>query len=219
MTLREYQAQAGLVADGLHGPMTMASQCADERGRDLAALQSFRGSFGLLVRCEGHRGVPYVPDGSETSGVTLGFGWDLAHQGAADLCRIWSGLWEPRERLVELEECLGLRGAKARRWLQSHGAGRWWHTQYDAAMRLPLQAVPYWLAAIHEWPALVDEPAVAQMVALSVTYSGWLESLRRLRNAAGVGIDWARAADAHSGSFTAGPRQKLEAELLRQVKP
>lgn len=218
MELREYQAQAGLVADGLRGPMTMASQVADERAKHIAELSSYRGSFGLLVRCEGHRGVPYVPESSATSGVTLGFGWDLAHQSAADLWRIWNGLWHPVSRFEELEGCLGLKGEKARRWLQSHGAGRWWFTQHDAAERLPHQAAPYWLAALREWPALADAPALAQTVLMSVVYSSWTAPVRYVALAFGPAVDWQEAADrlAQTGDT---PRRKLEADLLRTVKP
>lgn len=210
--IRRYQADAGLVVDGIAGPMTRAAELADETASHVSELQTFRGSFGLLIRCEGYRGQPYVPPKSATSGVTLDYGWDLGRQGAEDLGRLYGHLW-PDLDLAALSTACGRRGAAARDWLRQQAPGRWPITRKQAARILPRAAAPYWIAACAACPALRTAPHRVQTALMSAVYSAWLAPLLRAREAI-VAADWPAAAQAIRTSKGHRPRRELEAQLI-----
>lgn len=212
-SVTDYQRRAGLVPDGKIGAQTRSAIIADQRAARDSLWSGFRGSFGLLVRSEGHRPVPYHP--TPESGVTLGYGWDLRWQNRADLERIWGGLFAP-EDLEPLASALGLAGTAAASWVQQP-LGRWYHVAEAAAVRLPQQAEPYWRAAISEWPELVDAPGTAQTAILDACYNAWVGPVRAARDACRAALTHPWRAAAAALEVYPGPRDRrqLEAALMR----
>lgn len=215
--IRIYQADAGLVVDGVLGPMTRSALIADELASHITEFVGFAGSFGLLIRCEGFKGRPYWPGGQ--SGVTLDYGWDLGQQSESDLRRLYGSVWHP-QRIDALSEALGRRGKDAERWiaLRSPVSREWWPiTREQAAQILPRAAAPYWLAAVRACPALAKAPARVQTAMLSVTYSAWIGPALSAKPYV-EDRDWAGLAAVVLRSKGAKGRRELEAQLIESVR-
>ena len=210
--LIKYQADAGLVADGVLGPVTRAALIADEMATHVSDLIGFRGSLGCIIECEGFRGRPYVPRGSAGSGVTLDFGFDLGQQTHADFYRLYGHLWAGQES-EWLATAIGWRGVNAQQWLKEHDAARWPITREQAAQILPRAAGPYWGAAVRACPALRDAPARVQTALLSLTYSAWTGPVELMRLAIDRG-DWAHVAETTRKIKGAKARREWEAGLI-----
>lgn len=214
LRVRIYQADAGLVVDGVLGPMTRASLVADSLIPHMTDLMAFRGSLGLIIRCEGFKGRPYVPPGA-AAGVTLDYGFDLGQQRGRDLERLYGELWSKAE-LYRLETAIGNRGAAARAWLKVHAATSWPITRDQAAKILPRAAGPYWGAAVTACPALRTAPPRVQTALLSVTYSAWTGVVRNARECIERGL-WLCVADFVRGAPGSMPRREIEARLIESV--
>lgn len=207
--LIKYQAESGLVVDGVRGPMTRASLIADALIAHMSDLIGYRGSFGLLIRCEGFRGRLYWPGGQ--SGVTLDFGWDLGHgaESVEDFYGLYGHLW-PRADFDELCGALDLQGKAARDWLKARDPKRWPITREQAARILPRAAGPYWGAALKACPALREAPPRVQTALLSVTYSAWIGPALMCRTASSY-REWAQIVRGAKGHK---PRHEIEAQLI-----
>lgn len=215
--IRIYQADAGLVVDGKPGPMTRSALIADELASHITEFVGFTGSFGLLIRCEGFKGRPYVPPGAN-AGVTLDFGFDLGQQRGEELGRLYGHLWPDRE-LERLSGCIGYRGDTARDWLRGNEGDRkqhWPITREQAAQILPRAAAPYWLAAVRACPALAKAPGRVQTAMLSVTYSAWITPALQARQVIEAG-DWEGLAAMVRVAKGAKGRRELEAKLIESV--
>lgn len=213
--LRAYQADAGLVVDGVLGPMTRSALIADELAGHITEFVGFTGSFGLLIRCEWRdKGFPYVPPG-EAAGVTIDFGYDLGRHTEAEVRRLYGHLWGAL-LLDELCGAVGLRGKAARAWLKARDRTRWLIPLPEAARILPRSAAPYWLAAVRACPALAKAPARVQTAMLSVTYSAWTDPIRDVRWQLEQGR-WDAVAGVVRRAKGSKPRRELEASLIEGV--
>lgn len=212
--IRIYQADAGLVPDGVFGPMTRSALIADELASHITEFVGFTGSFGLLIRCEGFKGRPYVPPGAN-AGVTLDYGFDLGHHTEAELDELYGHLWRPGA----LRGAIGLRGKNAQLWVKLEKgqlAERWPITREQAAQILPRSAAPYWLAAVRACPALAKAPARVQTAMLSVTYSAWTDPIRDVRWQLEQGR-WDAVAGVVRRAKGSKGRRELEAKLIESV--
>jgi hypothetical protein len=209
--VRRYQRSSGLDVDGVVGDETSGALVADSEL--WPGPIPFKGSHGLLCAWEGLEAGPYVPFGSDTSGVTVGFGYDMRHQSAADLRRIFAGTWADA-LLDELCGAVGLKGPAARAWLAAHPPTRWPLTAEQAGRVLPLCAARYWAAAVAECPELPEMPPAVHTVLLSATYSLWVAPVRSMRAALRRG-DWAAAARSLAAQGGDPERRAAEAALLR----
>jgi GH24 family phage-related lysozyme (muramidase) len=69
-------------------------------------------SANLILKAEGYQRAPYVPQGSNASGVTIGYGYDLGQQTASKMRAMLSGYFTG-EQLNRLEATIGLKGGNA----------------------------------------------------------------------------------------------------------
>lgn len=212
--LRAYQADAGLVADGILGPITRSALLADSLIPHMTDLMSFRGSLGLLIQLEGFRGHPYWPGGQ--SGVTLDFGFDMGQQTADHFRALYGRLWEPAA-VDELAAAAGLRGAAIRAWMRQLTTHEWPITRSEAARILPRAAGPYWHAAVRACPALRTAPPRVQTALLSVTYSAWVGIVQSARTQLERG-NWGMVALIVRRSKGAKKRREVEAKLIESVR-
>lgn len=208
-----YQRDAGLHVDGLVGPQTRCSLLADTARREVPGWEAFRGSLGLLVRLEGHRGHLYWPGGN--SGVTLDPGWDLAN-GREELT---AALYEPifgEQGFGVLKSAFGLRGADAQAWIEEWrpSLGRWTLTREQAAVLIPHCALPYWEAATAKVQLIEEAPAGVQSAILSVCFNAWIgwmdEGVCRMLNLG----NWADLASEVARLHGDPRRRGIEAELV-----
>lgn len=210
--LKDYQRRAGLVADGICGPVTRSALLADEVGRLEPRLADFRGSLGLIIQLEGFKGRPYWPGGR--SGVTLDYGYDLGSHSPDDLRKHYGELW-PAAEVNTLATACHLGGPHAEEWLRQHDAFRWPMLREQAAEILPAIAGPYWEGAKWAWKGATAAPPQAQTVALSLVYNGWLHPLRvilpKLERQ-----QWTAAAEILRGMEPRG-RRAVEAGLLESL--
>ncbi len=69
-------------------------------------------SANLILKAEGYKRSPYVPQGSSASGVTIGYGYDLGQQTVSKMRAMLSGYFT-EVQLTRLEEAIGLKGSNA----------------------------------------------------------------------------------------------------------
>jgi len=69
-------------------------------------------SADLILKAEGYQKSPYVPQGSNASGVTIGYGYDLGQQTVAKMRAMLTGYFT-EEQLTRLEQSIGLKGDNA----------------------------------------------------------------------------------------------------------
>ena len=72
----------------------------------------------LILSYEGYSKTPYVPKGNTSSGITLGYGYDLGYQNANIITKEISGLYSS-EQIERLKKVLGKRGNEARNSLST----------------------------------------------------------------------------------------------------
>lgn len=121
----------------------------------------------LILHHEGFRGRPYWPGGN--SGVTLDFGYDLAHHAASELWSDWAGHLKP-DQLKRLQGVLGLQGEKAR----AVASGLRDITVTGAAAMAVFEkssAPKYWRLTAAAFPGLEHLPADAQGALFSLVYN------------------------------------------------
>ncbi|MFI8418639.1 pesticin C-terminus-like muramidase [Serratia sp. NPDC078593] len=66
----------------------------------------------LILKAEGYQKTPYVPQGSDASGVTIGYGYDLGQQTASKMRAMLSGYFSEGQ-LDRLQQAIGLQGDRA----------------------------------------------------------------------------------------------------------
>ena len=69
-------------------------------------------SADLILKAEGYQKSPYVPKGSGSSGVTIGYGYDLGQQTVSNMKKMLSDYFTT-EQLSRLEKAIGLTGSNA----------------------------------------------------------------------------------------------------------
>lgn len=213
-----YQRDAGLVVDGVVGPQTRCSIIADLGARQADGLEDFDGSLGLLVRLEGHRGVPYVPQDSPGSGVTLDPGFDLGQDHPHELLHaLYDPIWGV-SAVDELQSARGRRGRAARQWIDEWepSLGRWSITRDQAAGILPSCAAPYWRELVRRESTHVMPPRV-QTALLSFVYQLWVDDITPDMSRAIAMVDWASLADLVQDVPKDPRRRAIEAELIRRA--
>ncbi|MFX1697772.1 pesticin C-terminus-like muramidase [Paraburkholderia sp. A1RO-5L] len=96
--------------------------CTEEWQTDVLDFQTTEGifysskeAFALILRAEGYGETPYVPGNSsdQSSGVTIGYGYDLGQQIAAQASADLNGLVSP-EQISRLLVAIGKHGDRAR---------------------------------------------------------------------------------------------------------
>lgn len=75
-------------------------------------------SADLILKAEGYQKSPYVPQGSNASGVTIGYGYDLGQQTVAKMQAMLTGYFT-EEQLTRLEQSIGLKGDNALAFIPS----------------------------------------------------------------------------------------------------
>jgi len=214
--VRAYQADAGLVVDGVCGPQTRCSLLADRGAREHPELRDFRGSLGLLVRLEGHRGCPYWPGGR--SGVTLDPGWDLENGREDATIELYGPIFGSAS-MEALRTAFGLTGGAAREWVElwRPSLGRWSITREQAAGILPHCAASYWRATVRreEIIGTQNTPARVQTALLSFVYNLWVDDLTPDMSRAIALLDWGALADMVAEVPKEERRRGIEAELIR----
>lgn len=91
-------------------------------------------AFDFVLSSEGYEDHPYVPSGDQTSGVTIGYGYDLGQQPKATITTDLNGVFSPAE-IARLKEASGRHGDLARQ-LQPSLADI--QVSRDMAMRLAI---------------------------------------------------------------------------------
>ncbi|WP_081935678.1 calcium-binding protein [Burkholderia sp. 9120] len=104
-----------------------AGACTEECKTEVFDFQTSEGTFycskeafALVLRNEGYGEVPYVPhmSGDQSSGVTIGYGYDLGQQNAAQASTDLDGLLTPAE-ITRLLGAIGRHGDNARALIPS----------------------------------------------------------------------------------------------------
>jgi len=70
-------------------------------------------SFDFILSSEGYRVHPYVPDGDQSSGITVGYGYDLGQQTAVGIAADLKGIF-PEAQIARLQTASGVHGNAAR---------------------------------------------------------------------------------------------------------
>jgi len=107
----------GQFADGGIGP-TQVARLADRRGDARRPTESIDWRF-IDDQEGGMKLEPYVPEGSDKSGVTIGSGVDLGQRDEADIRRLDMDEATKTRILAKIRPVLGLKGAAARASLDS----------------------------------------------------------------------------------------------------
>ncbi|QAU24624.1 lytic transglycosylase domain-containing protein [Dyella sp. M7H15-1] len=81
-------------------------------------FQVSKRAFEFVLSTEDYRAHPYVPSGDQSSGVTVGYGYDLGQQTSATIASELSGIFSP-EQITSLQQASGLHGDTARNLLPS----------------------------------------------------------------------------------------------------
>lgn len=124
-------------------------------------------ALSLILNHEGFTGRPYWPGGN--SGVTLDFGYDLAHHSATELWSDWAGHLKP-EQLKRLQGVIGLKGDAA----QSKVAALRDIAVTGIAAKAVFQrssAPKYWRLTAEAFPGLERLPTDAQGALFSLVYN------------------------------------------------
>lgn len=121
----------------------------------------------LLLRHEGYTGRPYWPGGN--SGVTLDYGYDLAHHSAAELWADWAGHLKP-DQLKRLQTVIGFTGEAAHRMIVGLRDIR---VTREAAIAVfeKSSAPKYWSLTAGAFPGIESLPADAQGALFSLVYN------------------------------------------------
>lgn len=174
--VKVFQKEHNLSCDGIVGRNTwraLSPWLAIEHQRrtpdEIDVLAGFRGDLHWVHRWEGHAGHPYWPGGH--SGVTLDPGFDLGHQSALLLRKLYFDL--PFQALDLLETAIGLTGQDARAFIRDHDVSDIRITYEMAERVFPLIADKYWRALCLRFRTLADTstPACVQTVMLSIGYN------------------------------------------------
>jgi hypothetical protein len=70
-------------------------------------------SFEFILSKEGYKPQPYVPDGDQSSGITLGYGYDLGQQSVSTVASDLNGIFSPQQ-ITRLQTACGFHGSGAR---------------------------------------------------------------------------------------------------------
>ncbi|MEX3899160.1 pesticin C-terminus-like muramidase [Paraburkholderia youngii] len=76
-------------------------------------LRVSKKAFDFLLSKEGYKAHPYVPDGDQSSGVTVGYGYDLGQQTKATISADLDGIFQS-DHVARLQEASGVHGNAAR---------------------------------------------------------------------------------------------------------
>jgi GH24 family phage-related lysozyme (muramidase) len=69
-------------------------------------------SFDFLLSKEGYKDRPYVPEGDQSSGITVGYGYDLGQQTQATISADLAGIFQPTQ-IARLQAASGVHGNAA----------------------------------------------------------------------------------------------------------
>ncbi|WP_206363328.1 pesticin C-terminus-like muramidase [Cupriavidus necator] len=96
---------------------TCSKSCKTEVVEFQTTEGTFRASkeaFDLVLSSEGYENRPYVPAGDQSSGVTIGYGYDLGQQAPAAIATDLNGIFLP-EQIARLQTASGKHGDSARK--------------------------------------------------------------------------------------------------------
>ncbi|WP_157381760.1 lytic transglycosylase domain-containing protein [Burkholderia ubonensis] len=75
-------------------------------------------SFQFILSIESYKNRPYVPAGDQSSGVTVGYGYDLGQQSVATIVTDLNGIFSPAQ-ITRLQQASGVHGDAARHLVPS----------------------------------------------------------------------------------------------------
>lgn len=195
-------------------------------------MNKFRGDLSFIHREEGHKGRPYwinnySPSNPYTtgSGITLDPGVDLGYVDK-ELLRtayyplVENGLWLEKQ-YKECEKALGLKGLKAKHFLDTHRIINTIRIGKKKAENLmSITGEPYWIAISERFPDILlpETPDCIHTVMLSLAYNrgAYNKHLEILRNPL-KNKDWERFAylvGSMQQTTIVAKRRRREAKLI-----